>query len=397
MNVFIIPSWFPSYTDHLTGIFIREQASMLSEYHPDLNIGISTWGQNDDRLLLWTGQPFKSLKKLFRKPSILSHSNSYRGNLTVFFSPAYTWTNKWLDGNMRVIMKANEQNYKLFCDKYGTPDIIHAHVGYPAGFIASRLSEKFKIPYIITEHMSPFPHQGFLKNNRLWEAYNKSSMNIAVSQGLAESMKRYNIPRLKVIFNPVDENFFSEKTDSKPKKRFVFLTIGRIVEQKGIDVLLKAFALIAQQHPVELRIGGEGFLLKKYRKLAHHLGLTHHVKWLGTLNREGCRDVMQACDAFVLASRHESMGIVVAEAMACGKPVISTKCGGPEYLVNKDSGFLVDREDPEALARAMLNMINSNFNPEDIRWHFEQNFSANIITSQIRKVYDQIVFDRENP
>ena len=71
--------------------------------------------------------------------------------------------------------------------------------------------------------------------------------------------------------------------------------------------------------------------------------LEQRVRLLGALSREQARDELRGCDCFVLPSRHESFGVVLAEATACGRPVISTRCGGPESIVTKENGILVEK------------------------------------------------------
>ncbi len=113
MNVFIIPSWYSSPTT-VSGIFIQEQAEALATHHSFLNIGISAWGQNDERLLLWSGQPLQSYIKVLRNSKVKSSSRKVKDNLKEYFSPAFTWSNKVAEGNIRRIIKANIKNMRLF-------------------------------------------------------------------------------------------------------------------------------------------------------------------------------------------------------------------------------------------------------------------------------------------
>lgn len=81
------------------------------------------------------------------------------------------------------------------------------------------------------------------------------------------------------------------------------------------------------------------------------------MKFLGYLTREQVLREMQECDAFILPSLHETFGVVIIEALACGKPVIATSCGGPEEIINNKNGILVPPSDAISLRDAMLNMI----------------------------------------
>src|ERR1700741_791393 len=127
----------------------------------------------------------------------------------------------------------------------------------------------------------------------------------------------------------------------------------------------------------ELVIGGDGPDREKLEAQVQSLGVERYCRFLGGLNREQVRERMQQCDAFVLSSLHETFGVVVGEAMACGKPVISTRCGGPEFFVNDENGVLVDAANPQALADAMADFINNrhSFDPQTVRASVVNRFS----------------------
>lgn len=397
MNVFFIPSWYPSASDPLPGIFFREQALALVKHTLDINIGISTWGQNDDRLLLWAREPLKNLAKILKRRTMADDVHELtEGRLTEYLSPAFTWSSKLLKGNMSNILKANIKNLNAFEEQYGKATLIHTHVGFPAGHIARHISEKEKIPYVITEQMSPFPHRYYVDKrgdliSDLRQAYLHASKNIAISHALAQAMGKQDIQNITIIPNLVDEDFFKPAHEKRLNGKFSFFALGRITPQKGIDILLQAFA----QLPVEatLHIGGDGPYINTYKKMAADLKIQENVHWLGNLDKSRVREEFQKCDAFILPSRHESMGVVFAEAMACGKPVIATICGGPEEFIDKSTGFLVPQGHTEAVAEAMEKMIidHSNFDSEVIRKKFEARFSSRVVVQQISTLYHSLL------
>jgi len=390
MNVFVIPSWYPTNSNPITGIFFKEQASAMAATINDINIGISTWGQNDERLLLWAGKPFSSALKLTNKPGPLQ--TKLDNNIVEYMTPAYTWSSKLLDGNLDKIIDANRSNFEQFSSEYSKPEIIHAHVGFPAGFIARQLSKIYKVPYIITEHMSPFPHQQFLSkagalDERMKMAYHDASFNLCVSQSLRRKMTSFGIKKTCVVPNLVDEDFFVPSDQSTSTEAFTFFALGRMVPQKGIDSLLVAFSHINKK--ARLRIGGDGEHIEKYKMLASRLGIAHRVNWLGLLGKSAILTEFQNCDAFVLPSRHESMGVVFAEAMACGKPVIATICGGPEEFIDDSCGYLVEIDKEDQLNDAMNSMIDNhhNFDGKKIREHFKSKFSKAVVCEMIHEKY----------
>ncbi len=399
MNIFVIPSWYPSESHPTTGIFVKEQTELLARNFQNLNFGISIWGQNDDQLLLPMFTPLDNFFKLLRRHNIGSKEQTIRNNLTEFFHPAITWTWKFLHGNIKGIIKSNVDNLNAFEEKFGPADIIHAHTGFPAGYVAMHVSKAFNIPFIITEHMSPFPFRIFPSNkgklsNRIQLPYMKSRRNICVSQNMQEAFSQFGLPNLKVINNFVDEEFYDFQSITNKNTEFAFFMLGRLVPQKGVDILLKGFHSVLKRYPeTVLKIAGEGHERDRYQKLANGLNISHKIKWLGDLSRTDIKDQFGNCHAFALASRHEGLPVSIIEAIACGRPVIGTVCGGPEEIINETNGYLVPPEDPDALAQAMIRMIENyhDFDQAAIRADFENRFSSRVITRQIVDLYEEVI------
>nr|WP_284047716.1 glycosyltransferase [Halomonas gemina] len=141
----------------------------------------------------------------------------------------------------------------------------------------------------------------------------------------------------------------------------LLLAVGRLWEQKDYPNLLRAFAhLDPGAIPPQLAIVGEGPLRGELEALAQSLGMVDRVRFLGV--RHDVPALMSACDVFVLPSAWEGFGLVVAEAMACERPVVATDCGGVREVVGED-GFLVPPRDNTALAAAMERVLR--LSPEE--------------------------------
>lgn len=388
-----------SATAPLPGMFFRDQAMAMARTFPEVNIGISTWGQTDERLLLHAKDHVFNISKMVHARKLRATENQLSTNAVEYFSPALTFTRKILRGNIQSILKVNIINLRKFEFTFGKVDLIHAHCAYPAGYLAMMLKQKFRIPYIISEHMSPFPFPSFINKNGnisdfIRQPYAHANQVIAVGPALADHIARLNLGKPKVIFNPVDEDFFKPADASTTNKRFRFFTLGRLEHQKGIDVLLQSILkLIRTNSNFEFFIGGDGSQAETLKNLATSLRIQNHVNWLGELTREQCRKEFQQCDAFVLPSRHESQGIVYTEAMACGKPSIGTRCGGPEFLINSDNGIVVEPENVSELSEALLHMMSSckNYSVETIREDFIRRFSFKAFAAQLLPVYEDVM------
>jgi len=391
MRVFFIPSWYPSSNSPLTGIFFRDQAEAITTLYSEVQVGVSIWGQNDEQLLLWGNKPLQNIRKLWRKPLPTVHQE--KENLTTFFTPTFTWTRKFWGGNLAQIIAANRLNLQNMQAMKGKVAVIHAHVGFPAGYIARAISQETHIPYIITEQMSPFPFPYFLRAGKLMPklqlAYQDARQNIAISPSLQKAMHLQGVPRLAYIPNLIDERMFIPKPPLY--EAFTFFMLGRMVEQKGIPILLHAIAIIAAQYPhVQVRLGGGGEGELAYQALAAQLQITSHLTWLGELSREEALQEFQNCHAFVLPSLHETMGVVLAEALACGKPLVSTYCGGAESVVTPENGLLAKVNDVNDLAEKLACMIynHAQYKPTVLRQDACTRFSRKVIVDKLLEVYN---------
>ena len=167
--------------------------------------------------------------------------------------------------------------------------------------------------------------------------------------------------RGEVIHNGLDLSELAESSDytTAVDSRRSVLCIAAHNEKKGIDVLLRAFArVVEKESDLTLTLVGDGPLRAHHEALAQDLGLNGRVSFLGWQNRAQVGDLLRRCDVFVLPSRSEPFGIVIIEAMACGKPVVASAVGGiPEIIHQGENGILVEPEDPAALGDAILRVL----------------------------------------
>ena len=131
--------------------------------------------------------------------------------------------------------------------------------------------------------------------------------------------------------------------------------------------------------------------------LAERLGISEQVSWLGMVNPAVAPGLYRNCDAFILTSRAETFGVVYVEALACGKPVIATRCGGPEAFVHEGNGLLVPIGDVPAIASAMVKMARSfdHYRAEDIRSDFMKRFSRPAVVRQLLALYRNVLADAQ--
>jgi len=150
------------------------------------------------------------------------------------------------------------------------------------------------------------------------------------------------------------------KTQKDRYESKYLLCIAAHKEKKGIDVLIRAFSQIAEYDTsIQLFLIGDGPLRQQNEELTQSLGIQNRVKFFGERGRSEVIPLLQGCEILILPSRSEPFGIVIAEAMACKKPVVATKVGGiPEIIEDGKSGVLVEPDNQDALSSAICHILN---------------------------------------
>lgn len=214
----------------------------------------------------------------------------------------------------------------------------------------------------------------------------------SISQALAERARAYGAKDADLVIpNGADlERFFAAK--GTPKTATQLVSVGRLHSDKAFDVLIRAMALVHKKRPaVTLSIAGEGEDRSALTKLIQELDLAKVVRLLGNMEYADVPKFMAGAAVFVCPSRAEGLGNVFVEAQAVGTAVIGTRVGGiPDVIEDDVSGVLVPPEDPEALATAIIELVD---HPEQ-RERLEraaadrlQRYSWNLIAHQIDELY----------
>jgi glycosyltransferase involved in cell wall biosynthesis len=188
---------------------------------------------------------------------------------------------------------------------------------------------------------------------------------------VANERTRQALPRgisgevIELVENGVDLSLFRRTEGSRSQSgeppRFAF--IGRLIEWKGVDLLLNATAMAVRRHDLELHIVGDGAMRTQLESLTAELGLENRVVFHGFVSQDQCANLLEGFDALVLPSLYECGGAVVLEAMAMGLPVVATKWGGPADYLDESTGILIEPAGRESfineLAEAMIRLAQS--------------------------------------
>jgi len=372
MNILVLTHSYPDVKNKWRGVFVQEQVKALSKLH--------------DVIIVY----FKVDYTHFAPLSDYSFLKKQSGRITEYevtinkSFPVITKA-KYLSNTYRFIEKEILTQVKI--------DIIHSHFSYPAGFLGTIIQKRKRIPSIITEHtwIKKYFRSWIHKKCVLYALKNSSGV-VSVSNALKDDISLFCSRNVSVIPNviEVDKFYLSEKHDHETLNIGILGGMGNY--RKGLDILIKSVFLLKDMD-LMVHIGGDGILLEKFKTLSKELGIFEKCKFYGEILTEDISGFYSRLDVFVLASRDETFGVVVVEAMASGLPVIATDCGGPKEIITRDTGLLVEKENPEELARA-IKYISENlhlYNRDSIRKYAEEKFGQKSFVECITRFYQDVL------
>jgi len=247
------------------------------------------------------------------------------------------------------------------------PDACVAFFGIPCGPAAWALRMLRGVPYVVSLRggdvpgFQPYDLAGYhrLTGPLIRFLWRRAVHVVANSHGLADLARRSaGATPIRMIPNGVNTALFTPADEVSREGAVRLVFVGRLVRQKGLDVLLSALARLPESACFELTIVGDGPLRRDLTERALRLGLGERVRFAGWVGREDMPGTLRQADAFVFPSRDEGMPNAVLEAMASGLAVAATRIAGNEELVvDGVTGFLVPPDDPAALAGALARLV----------------------------------------
>jgi glycosyltransferase involved in cell wall biosynthesis len=243
------------------------------------------------------------------------------------------------------------------------PDLVHLHT-QRAAWLGGAAARALGLPALATRRMDRPMRRGW--RNRF--IYGRAaSRAVAISEAVAGHLAACGIPAgaIRVVPSAVDPGRLLparsraavREAEGAPADAACLLCAAALIRRKGIDVLLESVARLAERglYP-ELWLAGDGPERAALEASARALGISPRIRFLGA--RADVPDLLSACDAFVLPSRREGLGVAALEAMALARPVVASRVGGlAEAVLHEGTGLLVPPEDPAALADALERLL----------------------------------------
>ena len=281
-------------------------------------------------------------------------------------------------------------------------DLIHAHFIYPDGVVASRIGKELGLPVMTSEHSfwTPWLVQKPGIGAAVDAALPRIRLVTAVSSFLKDGIDVYAHGRVEtaVLPNVVDDVVFSPAPRERDPNELLY--VGFIRKFKRVDVLLRAVAEVRQAMPgLHLRILSATSLhayardRREMRALISSLGLDDAVRVASGTDPAGVAEAMRRC-AFVVVSsaRRETFCSVVAESLACGTPLVMTRCGGPEEFVTPADAVMVEPDDPAAFAEGIRQAFRrrDTFDARAMRKRIVGRFGGAAWREQAMAIYERV-------
>jgi glycosyltransferase involved in cell wall biosynthesis len=209
------------------------------------------------------------------------------------------------------------------------------------------------------------------KENRLYRRlknllYEKTLRHAAVILCQVKFARRFISRRFasktEILYNAIDTQTFKPLKDKKTRKQKIILCLAAVRKNKGSHILIRAMALVKKKYPSCICLMVGRIADKNYfQGLIDSLGLSHTVCLCGRAGRKQCIEYYQSADIYCLPSLMDSSPSSLLEAMSCGLPVVSTKVMGiPEIVTHNENGIIVEPNDKQALAHALLRLLKDN-------------------------------------
>lgn len=381
-RLLVFSSLFPSEAQPSAGLFVRERMFRVARHLPIVVVAPQAWFPGQGLIRLFRPH-FRPMARRFE----MSEGIEVHRPRFVCFPGVFKRT----DG---MLMALSTYFTVRRVARHHRVNLLDAHFGYPDGRAATLLGRWLGLPVMLTLRGKEERQLRTVVAAPLRRAVQDADRVIAVSSALREIALEAGADAndVEVIGNGIDLGKFvaidrglARRQLRLPEDAKVIVSVGTLVERKGIHRVLERLPSLLRRHPglQYLVVGGagpEGDCSTMLRALAVESGLADRVHFLGALAPEELKVPLSAADVFVLASSYEGWANVFLEAMACGLPVVTTDVGGnAEVVASGDLGAVVPYGDGDALEEAISSALVRPWNREAIRRHAEtQSWDARI-------------------
>lgn len=373
-KILFLPRWYPNKYGVQNGVFIQKHARAAAV--------------NNEVVVLFAAP----------SPTGSQTVKSQHGNLTEVFVYYKSGSFRWL--NFIRYLFSLFKGWSLVSNSGFRPDSCHVNMLLRPAMLALWLKWRYGIPYILTEHWSgyvtgQFEKQSFLKKALTRFVASRAAVVTAVSGTLKEAMSRCGLNGNIRILPNVAEALPGAWKQKPVSDIFRFIVVADLNDEiKNVSGVIRAFIEVRKQQPeVELVIVGDG----KDRKMLEssltppsgQTGGVQAISFLGEKSNEEVLKIIPAAHVLIVNSRIETFSVVTLESILSGRPVIATRCGGPEQFINEQNGVLVEKDNDKQLAEAMIQMKNnfSQYPSEKVKDSLPNNYELKSVADLLSNLY----------
>ncbi|MGB1204502.1 MAG: glycosyltransferase [Chitinophagales bacterium] len=390
IKVLFLSKWYPNKFDEQLGIFVQKHAEAAALY-ADI---VVLYVVGDPNLATKTPILVKTKNEKF-----IAYTYYYKQHIAAF-SPLQKLI------NINRYWKTSRQALQQIFEEHEKPDLVHTHVLNRPAAVAYYIKKRYNISYCITEHWSGYINGKYAQKNALMKALTRffvaqSSAFTAVSVALQNAIEKNGLKRPNYLIpNVVEFVEFQEKNDKASSKNATirFLSIGDLFDKvKNISDIIRVVAKIAVSQrfePFEYHIIGGGEDEESLKYLAKQLGvLNKSIFFHGRKTNDFVLAFLPTINFLIVNSNYETFSVVTAEALACGKPVIATRCGGPEIFITKENGLLISPKKPQELEDAICYMIENykKYDAVALAKNIRQTYSKQKIGKDLLEMYESVL------
>ncbi len=376
MHILHLAKWYPNHQNPQLGVFVRKQALAAAMHHFVVVVHVVE-GKNGEISTVKNRDKFVEISASYNK-----HSRSMISKFLNLWNQYRAW----------------KLGIRHAFDHFGPFDGVHAHILLRPAIWAYLLSKRYKIPFVISEHWAGYATGTLIQKPYFWKlparfVSRKASQILTVSEFLRKHMLNQQLKgNYRVVPNVVD---IPDQLPDKPEiltQGINIVVVSDLVDQiKNISGVLDAFIQVCEQKDnLYLHIGGGGNDAEKLKKQADISGLLNkRIFFHGLLTNPEANRLISQASFVVVNSRVETFSVVTGEALLHGKPVIATRCGGPEEILESHCGELIDIDNRQQLTKAMLNMAENfmKYNPDILTNSVKDRFSSHSVGLQLDEVY----------